>query len=36
MAERLALYGGSMRAGRTGKGGFEVVASIPRAELDEP
>ena len=35
MAERLALYGGTMRAGRTGKGGFEVVASIPRAELDE-
>jgi signal transduction histidine kinase len=36
MAERLALYGGTMRAGRTGQGGFEVVASLPRAELDEP
>jgi signal transduction histidine kinase len=35
MAERLALYGGTMRAGRTRKGGFEVVASIPRDELDE-
>ncbi len=35
MAERLALYGGTMRAGSTRKGGFEVVANIPRAELDQ-
>jgi signal transduction histidine kinase len=36
MRERLSLYGGDLRTGRRSGGGFQVLASIPLAEVAIP